>query len=155
MKKKKTIKNILMITAYFAIGIGALVFAYRQKAADEEFYEKAQTVDATVVDVVTTKDKKGTGRENKYKKTTEYDVYVSYTVDGVEYNHIEIATYDSKAFEGNVIELHYDPKNPEDARDMDCLDDQVPTAAIVGAIFIVIGLGLSVVTVIKIRKSKK
>lgn len=155
MNKKKIVKNVIMVIAYFAVGIAAIIFAFKQHASDKEFLKKAKTVDAKVVDVVTTKVKKGVGKKDRYKYDVRYDVYVSYTIDGVEYNHIEIDTYESNAVVGNVINLHYDPQNPEDARDMDHLDDQVPTAAIVGIIFILIGAGVAIVTALKGLKKRR
>ena len=47
---------------------------------------------------------------------TDRDVFVTYTVDGKEYQHIQIAQYTDDMDAGEEITLHYNPDNPYEVK---------------------------------------
>ena len=143
----------LFFVPFAIVGVFAIIFAFRQKVNNEEFFKKAKQVDAVIDQIVTRRETTGTGKKKKTK--TEHDVYVTYTVDGVEYEHIEINSYSSSWSEGGTITLHYNPENPKDVRDKETSEMAFPMLIVVGCIFTLVGLGIPVGMILLGNKGKK
>ena len=71
---------------------------------------------------------------------SDHDVYVSYTVDGKDYE-TRSNVYDSRYYEGKEIKVFYDPENPEKI---------YGDTKLLGTIFIIIGSFVSSIAVIYI-----
>jgi hypothetical protein len=130
----------LFFAPFILGGIFAIVFAFKQKESNEKFFAKAEPVDAIIDDIVTRTVRKSTGK--KRKTTTEHDVYVTYTVDDVEYKHVKISSYTSSMVEGKTIRLYYDPQDPRDIRHKETSETAVPLMIGVGSVFVIVGLAI-------------
>ena len=150
--KKTIIKNLITIPVII-LGIIVIVVAIKQDSEFEEFYANAKSVDATIDDVVSRRVRKGTGKKKRYK--TEYDVYVTYTIDDTTYEHVEISTSGSSAVEGSKITLYYLPENPRDVRDKEYQEGQLPTLIVIGSVIIAIGGGILLVNLLKANSQRK
>ena len=86
------------------------------------------------------------------KNNREYEVYVSYNVDGKEYES-KLNSYSSSFYEGKEINIYYDKDNPNKicVKSLDLLFLIFPG---VGLIFLTIG-GIGILVKINKRKSEK
>ncbi|MBR4111754.1 MAG: DUF3592 domain-containing protein [Ruminiclostridium sp.] len=71
--------------------------------------------------------------------TTVHDVYVTYIVNGQEYEQ-QLGYYDSTMFAGQEIEIFYNPENPAEIKGKDGITNII--LPLFGLVFLVIGLAL-------------
>ena len=97
-------KKLLIVLVIALIGLGLIGFGvYSQFFAGKGYVETTAKI--------TRIDKTFTGYDNDNIEQYEYEVYVSYTVDGKEYN--EKSDYYSPSYtEGQEIKISHDPSNP-------------------------------------------
>lgn len=95
------------------------------------FFKEAEKTTAVITDI----------EKNPYKKT-DYNVYISYEIDGVKYENVNLGYYTSSMNKGDEITVHYDPEKPYDARSMggDVFETYIGT-------FVGIGIGLLFVAI--------
>ncbi len=96
--------------------VGVIIFLmFIQKWIGEyKFFKNAETVTGYIDDIdvnVTTSTSNG-----KNTTRTDRDVFVTYTVDGKEYQHILISQYTDDMDRGEEITLHYNPNNPYEVK---------------------------------------
>lgn len=137
----KKISTILGGLVFVAIGIVVIIIGINEKKDNERFYADAKTVTAYIDDIQTTRKTTGSGKSRKTK--TDHDVFVTYTIEGVEYKHVEISEYSSDMGEGAAITLHYDPSNPYDIRYKEVNESSPIFAIVFGAIFMLVGLAMT------------
>lgn len=134
----KKLSRMLGGLIFVAIGIVIIVIGIREKKENERFYARAKEVTAYIDDINVTTKTTGSGKKRRTK--TEHDVFVTYTVDGTQYKHIEIGEYSSSMHVGGTINLHYDPSNPKDVRYKEVSGNAPIFAIAFGAVFAGIGL---------------
>lgn len=140
----RKIISCLVVALFGLLGMYVIFSAFTQKEDNEKFFETAQPVDAVIDDIVSRKVTSGTGKKKRTK--TEHDVFVTYTVNGMTYEHVEIPSYSSSMTEGDVLKLHYDPQNPRDIRDKNYEEGQFPALIVVGAIFVIFSVVYILIT---------
>ena len=145
--------RFLFFVPFAMAGLFVIIFAFKQKGSDEKFFEKAKPVEAVIDEITTRTVRKGTG--SKRKTRTEHDVFVTYTVNDVKYEHIEISSYSSSMSEGATMTLYYDPQNPKDIRDEGAAEMAFPLSLFMGSIFVLVGVGLPLGMVLAGNKGKK
>ena len=91
---------IFVTLAFLASGIA--LFLINQERMP--FYKETTAI-ITEIDVDRYWDSEGT-------ETTEYDVFVDYTVDGTKYTHREYGSWDISMYEGKEITIYYDSRDP-------------------------------------------
>lgn len=138
MKRKS---NILFTLIFAGVGICAIIMGIQQMKDNKKFYAEAETVTARIDDIEVTKTTSGTGKKRKTK--TDHDVFVTYTVEGVEYKHIEIGEYSSGMSVGDTLTLHYDPSNPKDVRYKEVGESGPKVAIALGVVFALVGISIS------------
>ena len=144
MKFRKN--NIWVMLSVVFGGIGILMSLISAVIFVDHYHFNKSTpeVSAVIEEIKTT-----TRRKSDGKRTTDHDVYVSYTVDGTEYYN-ELGYYSSGMHEGDTISVHYSPENP----------DKIKTNSYVGELIVFpmgvlfAGIGAAFCAV-EIKRSKK
>lgn len=83
------------------------------------------------------------------------EVYITYTYNGKTYNNVRINTYTSSMYEGKEITLFCDPYNSGRVELKSTLYLAPVLFIVIGAIFSLVGGGLSMVKLIKAGKKRK
>ena len=99
------------------ISIFLIILAVNYFVDELEFNEVAVQVTGEVVEVEIKKNHT-TARitPSISRDTTRRFVYVSYEYKGKKYEHIELKVAGNTLYEGDVVQIYIDPKNPTDAR---------------------------------------
>lgn len=136
MKPKKTEKLLFLI--FTVIGILVIIVGVFYNKSFMEFKKTAVETEATITEIYYYSDSDG---------ETHGIVYVAFEVDGKMYQG-ELGYYSSGMYEGDVVEVLYNPQNPNDFKS---------SSNFLGIFFIIIGLVFLVVGVIPmvIRVKKK
>lgn len=110
MKKSSIIlKGIIFTIA----GLALLAIGIFIKFNSGKFYKSAIKTEATIVSIEDSRDYNSTS--HKYDKL--HDVYISYyTEDGEYFENQLLPYYTNSMREGQIIEVYYNPENPEDVR---------------------------------------
>lgn len=121
--KKREISIAAIVAAVFGF-VGAVfifggIFSVVQQ---KSFMEDAERVEALITDIQYYRSSNGHRSE---------DVYVSYEIDGEEYE-TKLGEYSSSMHKGQTIDLYYDPDDPYEVMTGD-------VAKTVGIIFIIVG----------------
>lgn len=109
---------------FAAVGIGVL-------CSNINFKKNAELITAVITDIDTYTERKADG-----ERVTRHDVYISYTVDGVEYE-TELNEYNSGMRVGKEIEVYYAPDNPNKVKTDSVLFEAIFIG--IGGVFAVIG----------------
>ncbi len=114
MKVKKSSTSAIFFGLIFAaVGIFIIVIGIKEYFSMKEFEKTAETISATIVDIDSHKEKRGT---KKHRRTvTVYDLTVQYEVDGQTYTKV-IDNGQNKPSIGSTVDVMYDPANPSDTR---------------------------------------
>ncbi len=96
---------------FFAIGLSFCIIVVRSWNSETQFMKEAIPVTAVIDEI-----KKETWEDSDRDVHVTYYAFVNYAVDGVTYEHIDIGAITSGYYEGDEIEVFYDPDNHEDAR---------------------------------------
>lgn len=129
--------RVVFFLPFILGGIFAIIMGIKTYKSDKEFFKEALPVEAHIDDIITKTKTSGSGR--KKKKTTTHDVFVSYTVNGVDYKGIEINEYSSSMSEGGTVVLYYNPDNPKEIKCKEVAKSAPVVAIVVGAIFVIVG----------------
>lgn len=132
---------IVMIFAVVFMGIGIVAFFAldKQLVKDKEFNKNAKTVEAVItkIDKNTSTTKKGSSNS----KSSTYDIYLAYEVDGVKYNDESFRTSDSKYEVGEIISVYYNSEDPSDVSDsLKLISANKIMYKIVPIVFVAIGI---------------
>lgn len=114
----------------------------------KKFGETAQETTAVVTDV----ERHRVRRNKKYR--TEYDIFISYEVNGITYNE-ELSGGNSTMREGETIKVYYNPYNPTDVRSSKSVTAIHGFTAIFPVVFIAAGILMGIVPSVKSSKRKK
>lgn len=88
---KKTLTGLLVGAVFLAVGIFTLLNPH----------DDYLPVTATIAEI-----------EDTFMEDDSPDVYVDYTVDGTSYEHVLLGSYSSGYYEGEEINIIYNPANP-------------------------------------------
>ncbi len=108
-KTANTVLNIILIIAILNglvfVGVGMLFNFLSNKAIEEnnENLKNNPAVEATIEMI----------NEKKDGNEITFEVIVLYDIDGERY-HTELGYYDFRMKEGDSVEIHYNPENPEE-----------------------------------------
>lgn len=140
MKKREV--SIAAIAAVILGFIGAvfMIGGICSVAYEKSFMENAERVEAVITDIHYRYDSDG---------HRSGDVYVSYEIDGEEYE-TKLSEYSSSMHKGQTIDLYYDPEDPYEVMTKDI-------AKTIGIIFIIVGgvLFSASMIIVFIRRRKK
>lgn len=129
--------RVVFFLPFILGGIFAIIMGIKTYKSDKEFFKEALPVEAHIDDIITKTKTSGTGR--KKTKTTTHDVFVSYTVNGVDYKGIEINEYSSSMSEGGTVVLYYNPDNPKEIKCKEVAKSAPVVAIVVGVVFVIVG----------------
>ncbi|MGN0469471.1 MAG: DUF3592 domain-containing protein [Acutalibacteraceae bacterium] len=118
--KVSTIMPIVIAIILIAIGTVGLTIVITDELEDNEFFNNAETCTALVnsVHTYTTRSSTRTGgslrskSRTTYTTTTHHDAYVSYTINGVNYDNVKIPNVPSSVKKGDPLTLYYNPQKP-------------------------------------------
>lgn len=117
MRKKKDISFIIIGFVFLVLGVFAAYICVVSIKTLYNFFEKAEKTEAQIVDIVVTRStKKEDGR--KKMRFTE-NVYVSYEIDGVTYEHVHVGSNLAFKGEGDMVTIYYNPDNPYEIETID------------------------------------
>ncbi|MGN1457246.1 MAG: DUF3592 domain-containing protein [Acutalibacteraceae bacterium] len=154
MKNKiSTIVPIMLAVIFIATGVVGIIIVISIEQEDNEFFSKAETCTAYVnsVHTYTTRSRTGTGKHRRYRTTTHHDAYVSYTIDGVNYDNVKIPNVSGSVNRGDTLTLYYDPQKPGYARLKSNPADTWMSIGIL-SIFVIVG---TVVLIISIKQKNR
>lgn len=141
--KKREINIVALVTVIFGfIGAIFIIGGICSIVYQKNFMEDAERVEALITDIQYRYDRDG---------HRSGDVYVSYEIDGEEYE-TKLGEYSSSMHKGQTINLYYDPEDPYEVMTGD-------VAKTIGIIFIIVGGVLFAVSMIIVflsgRKKRK
>lgn len=98
---------------FMVIGIIMVVVSIIITASQVSFLKKAKKTEAYIEQIDKHKvRKKSIDRKNRNKTEYSYDVYVSYEVDGVPYDFVELGYHSTGMKVGQSITIYYNPEDP-------------------------------------------
>ena len=134
--KKNILENLVWLIFIF---VGIIFFVIGIASSNMLGYQNKVNIIGTITELYTSNDNE-----------TGYKVYVTYNVDGVEYESL-LNGYSSNFYIGKEIEIYYDKDNPN-IIGMKSLDLMFLLFSLIGFIFLVIGCtGI----IVKIKNGKK
>lgn len=140
---KKNITEIIIFGLFAIVGIGMFIGGFIIILNSREFHSYAVEITGEITRIESYRDRDG---------DRDYDVYVSYKYEGVEYVDIPFNEYNSGMYEGDLITLLVNPNNPTKIR-------SVNGDFIAGIIMIIMGLIFGAIGVIPtyfmMKKEKK
>lgn len=143
MKKVLTNNLVLILGVIFTI-VGAIVIAVGvvSNISSKEFMENAVSANAIIEEI----------EVDEHGDETDHYVFVTYEYDGNEYNRVQLNYYSSDMYEGQEIEIYFNPDDPRDVRtsEGELFFAIFPIAF--GCLFIAIGLPM---IIYKIHKKNK
>ncbi len=138
----KVVKIVMAI--FFFVGALFVVLGFFLWNETNSFMKSAKKTEATITRI-----------NERYHGDgdSDYDVYVSYFVDGKSYNE-ELNTYNSSMREGKNVTIYYNPDNPSEIMSGDS-SFIVIIFLIIGSIFVLIPLIWFTINFRKKRKKKR
>lgn len=134
MKDKGRIALIITVSLLLFVGIifaTAGIYFYN---ADSDFKKNAESTEATIEDIDISYSYDSDGERKK-----DYNVYVEFIVDGKKYEGY-LNDYNSSMRVGDTTKVYYDPLNPANFKGS--------SDSVVAIIFIIVGLGLTIIGVV-------
>ena len=150
MKKVNWITFIIGLI-FMCSGIGVIFLGVFVDKKNAEFMETAEETEATIVDIVATREYDR--MDERYE--TKHTVYVSYEVDGEMYEYVDLSYYTSSMRIGDTVTVYYDPLNPYNIETGAGMKIIFIAMSILGGIFTVAGLVLMVCSIKRTTKLKK
>ncbi len=135
-------KNNLLPIVFILIGISLFIIGILVCKNTFNYEDKIDTK-GTITEIIVDYDSDG---------DANYDVYVSYIINGEEYES-KLNSYSSSFYEGKIIDIYYDKNNPRKIGNKD-LDKITIIIPIFGVIFLSIGLMVLIIPKIKNSKHK-
>ena len=154
--KNSTVVPLIVSISFIAMGIICMIVFSISDFQDDAFMSKAQSCNAQVTNIstYTTRSRTGTGKHRRYRTVTHYNAYVSYNVNGVNYNNIKISDVSSSTKKGDTLIVYYDPQNPSDARlKSDTSVRWIPYT--VSSLFIIVGVFVLIVYIREKRRNSQ
>jgi len=132
------------------IGVAALIYSFVLRAEEKEFFANCEHVTGSITnfEVHETKDSDGNVKKEQW-------VYVSYEVNGTNYDDIYLCNYESGMHEGAPVEVYYNPSDPTDVKSYYDVDSYYNDIAGVAIFFIVAGALPMIFTVVAGRGKYK
>lgn len=115
-KKPSTAIFIIIGSFFIIMGVISLIVMISTQQEENTFMSKAESCTAQVTDVNSYTTRTRNGTKGNYRIVHHYDAYVSYTVNGVNYDNVKIPEVSSSIETGDQLTIYYDPENPLDAR---------------------------------------
>lgn len=144
VKLRDFIRKYKQLTFFFGLLVVGIIFTIVAIILLTEPKVEGIEVEAKIVDI--TKEE-GTTNADGYTEFI-YTVYVDYTdLDGIEHKKIEYPIHEDDMVIGDTIMVKYDPNNPNEL--------VVENSLIVDIIFLVVGLGSTILSIIKIVNTIK
>ncbi len=146
MKKKKGVAGIFVIIVFALFSTVFLLIGVFGKMSVDSFMSTAEKTDARITEIEVYYHKDSDGDRHK-----RHRVYVEYTVDGISYD-AKLNSYNSTMYEGKIIEVYYDPDNPEKIMS----DDSTLFIVFmcVGGVFAAITVAVAITIIVTSRKHK-
>ena len=104
MKRNHDTYGINIFIIFAVIGILLLAGAVGFYVKNTKFKNNAVEITGKIVDIQSYRDS---------DDDLNHSVYVSYSLDGEEYNNVPLNFYSSSMYVGQSITLYCDPKHPE------------------------------------------
>ncbi|MEG0614397.1 MAG: DUF3592 domain-containing protein [Oscillospiraceae bacterium] len=133
-KKSGNGEIILMGILFVVLGAAALIFSLVLMNQHTQFMKTAIETNATITNITSTRRTNNSSSHTKRKHT----VYISYEVDGKEYD-TTLKHFNSSMDVGDEVPVYYNPKNPEKIQGMSSNFVEYLFAG-VSILFIVIGI---------------
>lgn len=128
---------------FTTIGLVFLTASFIIKISSGKFYRSAEKTNATIVGIESHKEYNL--RRSRYEK--HHDVYINYYTKNGEYlQDISLGYYSGKMYEGQSIQVYYDPENPTDVRFKSGSGFIFFTFLGIGCVFTALGIGLTICT---------
>lgn len=121
------------------------IFVYKTSA---DFYKETIKIEAIIKDIDVSYSYDSDG-----DRESDYDVLVSFVVDGREYTCF-LNSYNASMRVGRKTTVYYDPKNPSNFKDnSDTIVGLI--FIIIGAILLIVGISVIVINIVKKLKTKE
>ncbi len=137
----RKILNILLPLGAVVLGIVVIVFGVN-KLKTKNLYDMPATA------VITGIEREWTGTDSDGFDTYEYHVYVEYEIDGEKYKDVEYPGYDGSMKVGDELEILYQSADPTQISEKNITGSAI-LIFVAGAVFIVIGLVMSLRALIR------
>lgn len=125
----------IIATVFTLCGVLMLYGAIHNAVSIAKFYKNAIETTGMISQIETTRDSDG---------DTHHTVYVSYTVDGILYESIQLPYYVTGMYEGDAITLYYTPENPKHVETKTGSMFEIIIFTVMGIIFTAIGVGFMI-----------
>lgn len=145
MKTGILILKLIFIVIGLAMTAGAIIVGLHNK----KFFRNAEQTTAVITDIESTR--------NRRNGVTEYNhtVYVTYEVDGVQYNKVRLGYYNSGMYEGKTIKVYYNKDNPGKIKTKGSSMVISVILSVVGGVFLLVGIILVIVFMPRNKKIKQ
>lgn len=145
MKTGILILKLIFIVIGMAMTAGAIIVGLHNK----KFFRNAEQTTAVITDIESTR--------NRRNGVTEYNhtVYVTYEVDGVQYNKVRLGYYNSGMYEGKTIKVYYNKDNPGKIKTKGSSMVISVILGVVGGVFLLVGIILVIVFMPRNKKIKQ
>lgn len=128
---KKTI--IILKVIFIAVGLVMISGAVIISLYNRKFFKTAEKTTAVITDIEVSQ------HWHNGKKDSRHTVYVTYEVDGVQYDNISLGYYSSGMFVGKTINIYYKKNNPGKVKTKGIAVDSIVLGGL-GAAFLVVGI---------------
>lgn len=141
--------TVIIVSVIFAfVGLGFFSSGILTYKLSSDFYKDAIKTEATIEDIDVSYSYDSDG-----DRKSDYDVVVSFVVDGKEYTGL-LNSYNSSMRVGGKTTVYYDPKSPSNFRSGSGTTVGL-IFIIIGAIILIAGISVIIVNIIKNSKNKK
>lgn len=145
MKMGILILKLIFIVLGLAMTAGAIIAGIHNK----KFFRNAEHTTAVITEIGSTRYTRN--GETEYKHT----VYVTYEVDGVQYNKVRLGYYNSGMYEGKTIKVYYNKDNPGKIKTRGSSMVISIILGVLGGVFLLIGIILVIVFMPRNKKVKQ
>ena len=118
MRKKIDIIIIFVGLLFLAIGILASCLCIHTVKSTYDFFIKTGKTEACIVDITFTR---STSNRRKWRNEMVKNVYVSYEIHGVVYDHVRLNSEMKNEEEGDLVTIYYNPDNPYEIKAIDSI----------------------------------
>lgn len=140
----KIAKGIL-VGVFLLVSVVFIIVGISLIGREKKFEKKGVKTEAVIVDIQKNRVRKRTA--NGYRYRDEHEVYVEYSVDGIEYTE-KLGSYNSKMKVGDEIDIYYLEDDPTDIQSKG-------TAKFLAILFIGLGSVLGIVALLILILGRK
>lgn len=137
---------VVMGIVAILLGLIMVFFGVIMRSSLIDFENNAETVVATITNIITTRERHGDDVQ------TNHDVFVRYTVEDIVYEQ-ELGYYSSNMFVGNTIEIMYKPENPMHIQVNDPMMYNI--LFVIGFFVVLIGMCIIIYVIVVVSKHKR